>query len=414
MPLLQTVKAILTRRAIWPFLGLGLASQAPMYLVGGTLKSWFKMEGVDLTQIGIFSLVLIPYSIKFLWAPFIDSVNLPGASFFGRKKTWGFLMQLILMGLLLFLSCLNPTQDTLAIFIICLMISFAASTQETVADGLRIDTLQGDDLKAGCSAYELGMRLGMLSAVAGMLFLSAKTSWQFAYQASCVLIGIGAISLCFVSEKQAPKKMVHFKQMIVSPFLDLIQYKDFWILCLFVVAYKLCNCMLGPMAYPFYFDIGFTREQVAVVSGTFGVFVTMSGVLLGGLAMLKWNYKQLLLWLGGIEIFTSIAFAIFALIGPSMPAFFAVILFDNILAGMGGVVWIAYLSSLCNRSYSATQYAFFNALNMIPLSILAGASGFLAKHMGWPIFFVFTGVLMLPALWMIKKGYPFQGKLSSK
>ena len=414
MSLLHTLKAILTRRAIWPFLGLGLASQAPLNLIGGTLKSWFKLEGVDLTQIGTFSLVLIPYAIKFLWAPFIDSVNLPGARFFGCKKTWGFLMQLILMGLLLFLSCLHPNKDTLEIFFVCFMIAFAASTQETVADGLRIDTLQGDDLKAGCSAYELGMRLGMLSAVAGMLFLSAKTSWQFAYQASCILIGIGFISLCFVSEKHDAPKAVHFKQMIISPFLDLIQYKDFWILCLFVVVYKLCNCMLGPMAYPFYFDIGFTSEQVAVVSGTFGVFVTMTGVLLGGLAMLKWNYKQLLLWLGVIEIFTSIAFAVFAMIGPSMPVFFAVILFDNILAGMGGVVWIAYLSSLCNQSYSATQYAFFNALNMIPLSVLASRSGWLAEHMGWPIFFAFTGVLMLPALWMIKKGYPFQGKLSSE
>ena len=414
MSLLHTVKAILTRRAIWPFLGLGLAVQAPMYLIGGTLKSWFKLEGVDLTSIGIFSLVLIPYSIKFLWAPFIDSVDLPFARFLGRKKTWGFLMQFIVIGLLLFLSCLNPSHDTLEIFWICLLISLASSTQETVADGLRIDTLSGDDLKAGCSAYELGMRLGMLSAVAGMLLLSAKTSWQFAYQASCLLIGIGFISLCFVSEKQIAPKVVHFKQMIVAPFLDLIRYKSFWILCLFVVAYKLCNCMLGPMAYPFYFDIGFTREQVAIVSGTFGVFVTMTGVLLGGLAMLKWNYKPLLLWLGIIEIFTSLAFSVFAWIGPSMPAFFAVILFDNILAGMGGVVWVAYLSSLCNRSYSATQYAFFCALNMIPLSILASASGWLAEHMGWPMFFAFTGVLMLPALWMIQKGYPFQGKLSSE
>ena len=408
MGLLHTLKNIFTKGSVWPFLGLGLASQAPMNLVGGTLKSWFKMEGVDLTDIGIFSLVLIPYSIKFLWAPFIDSVNLPGARFVGRKKAWGFLTQIIAMGLLLILASLSPAQHIWEIFGVCILITFATSTQETVADGLRIDTLSGEELKAGCSAYELGMRLGMLSAVAGMLFLSAKTSWQVAYQASTLLIGIGFISLCFVKEKPSEPKKINFKQMVLSPFCDLIRYKNFWILCLFVIAYKLCNCMLGPMAYPFYFDIGFTREQVAIVSGTFGVFVTMSGVLLGGLAMLKWDYKPLLFWLGGIEILTSLAFTVFALVGPSMPAFYMVILFDNILAGMGGVVWIAYLSSLCNRAYSATQYAFFYALNMIPLSILASASGWLAKNLGWPMFFAFTGVLMLPALWMIKRGYPFQ------
>ena len=388
---------------IWPFFGLGLASQVPVNLIGGTLKYWFRTQGVDLGKIGLFGLVLIPFTLKFLWAPFIDRINLPGATRFGRKKLWGLLAQILLMYCLFLLSMANPAADLIWIFGICLTIAFATATEDIVIDALRIDTLEGDSLKAGTSAYQLGARIGMLSAVAGMIFLSAKTSWQFAYQASIFLIVIGFLSLCGVREKKAEVKPINFKELIIDPFKDLVlRNKHFGLLCIFVVCYKLCNGVLGPMAYPFYYDVGFTAEQISIVSGTFGVFVTMFGVVLGGWAMLKIPYRPLLFGLGFIEIFTSLAFAGLALAGPSVPLFYAVILFDNILAGMGGAVWVAYLSSLCNRQFSGTQYSFLTALNMVPLSVIASSGGVLAKLMGWPLFFVFTGILMIPALILIR------------
>ena len=394
---LSKLKTMCTKGAVWPFLGLGLASQAPVNLIGGTLKYWFRTEGVDLGQIGLFGLVLIPYTLKFLWAPFIDRINLPGATRFGRKKIWGLLTQLFLMCCLFMLSLANPAHNLTGVFIVCLMIAFASATQDIVIDALRIDTLQGDELKEGTSAYQLGARIGMLGAVAGMIFLSAHVSWQTAYQISIISIVLGFISLCFVREKKAEIKPVNFNELIVEPFKDFVlRNKHFGLLCLFVVAYKLCNGVLGPMAYPFYYDVGFTAEQISIVSGTFGVFI------LGGIVMLRYNYRPLLFYLGFIEIFTSFAFAGLALAGPSMPLFFAVILFDNILAGMGGAVWVAYLSTLCNRQFSGTQYAFLTALNMIPLSVIASSGGFLAESMGWPTFFVFTGILMIPALCMLK------------
>ena len=400
---LSKLKTMCTKGAVWPFLGLGLASQAPVNLIGGTLKYWFRTESVDLGQIGLFGLVLIPYTLKFLWAPFIDRINLPGATLFGRKKIWGLLTQLLLMCALFMLSLSSPAQNLMGVFAICLMIAFASATQDIVIDALRIDTLEGDELKEGTSAYQLGARIGMLGAVAGMIFLSAHVSWQTAYQISIISIVLGFISLCFVREKKAEVKPVNFQELIIDPFKDfVVRNKHFGLLCLFVVAYKLCNGVLGPMAYPFYYDVGFSAEQISIVSGTFGVFVTMFGVVLGGIAMLKYAYRPLLFRLGFIEIFTSLAFAGLAIAGPNMPLFFAVILFDNILAGMGGAVWVAYLSSLCNRKFSGTQYAFLTALNMVPLSVIASSGGFLAKFMGWPLFFVFTGILMIPALCILK------------
>ena len=426
---LSKLKTMCTKGAVWPFLGLGLASQAPVNLIGGTLKYWFRTEGVNLGEIGLFGLVLIPYTLKFLWAPFIDQINLPFATQIGRKKVWGLLTQVLLMIALFMMSMASPKQNLIGVFIVCLTIAFASATQDIVIDALRIDTLEGDELKEGTSAYQLGARLGMLGTVAGMIFLSDHVSWQTAYQISIIGIVLGFISLCFVHEKKAEVKTVNFQELIIDPFKDFIlRNKHFGLLCLFVVAYKLCNGVLGPMAYPFYYDVGFSAKQISIVSGTFGVFVTMFGVVLGGIAMLKCAYRPLLFRLGFIEIFTSIAFAGLALGGPNMPffieefmskitgvqaclgpslfAFFAVILFDNILAGMGGAVWVAYLSSLCNRKFSGTQYAFLTALNMVPLSVIASSGGFLAQNMGWPMFFMFTGVLMIPALFMLKKCDP--------
>ena len=403
MSVLSKIKNICTKGAIWPFFGLGLASQAPVNLIGGTLKYWFRTEGVDLGQIGLFTLVLIPYTLKFLWAPFINRINLPFATHFGRKKVWGLLAQILLMCCLFMLSLSSPTHHLLSVFAVCLITAFASATQDIVIDALRIDTLEGDELKEGTSAYQLGARIGMLGAVAGMIFLSAHVSWQTAYQISIITIVLGFISLCLVREKKAKVTPVNLQELIVDPFKDFIlRNKHFGLLCFFVVAYKLCNGVLGPMAYPFYYDVGFSAEQISIVSGTFGVFVTMFGVVLGGIAMLKYAYRPLLFRLGFIEIFTSLAFAGLAIAGPNMPLFFAVILFDNILAGMGGAVWVAYLSSLCNRKFSGTQYAFLTALNMVPLSVIASSGGFLADAMVWPTFFIFTGILMIPALCILK------------
>jgi len=405
MKFISKIKKAICNPAVWPFLGLGLASQAPVNLVGGTLKYWFSTEGVDLSQIGLFGLVLIPYSLKFLWAPFVDQTNLPFSKFWGRKKTWGLLAQLFVMLFLGLLSYAHPATQIGYIFALCLGITFASATQDIVIDALRIDTLEGDELTQGTTLYQVGARLGQLAAVAGMIFLSAHIAWKSAYQISIILIVLGFISLLCVHEQKKGASKISMNQLIIEPFKALMQKSNFATLCIFIVAYRLCNCMLGPMAYPFYYDIGFTAEQISIVSGTFGVFVTMFGVFLGGLLLLKFKYRPLLFWLGCIEILTSISFAFLAMVGPDMRAFFLVILFDNILAGMGAAVWVVYLSNFCCRKFSGTQYAFLSALNMIPLSIIAGASGYLAKMMAWPLFFVFTGWLMLPALWMIHKNW---------
>ncbi len=401
MRFIDKVLKVMKNPSTWPFLGLGLASQAPANLVGGTLKAWLATENVDLTQIGLFSLVMLPYSVKFLWAPFVDRTDLPLARKLGRKKTWGLLCQLGVMALLFALSAVSPENQLMIMFALCMGITLFTATQDIAIDALRIDTLSGDALKQGTALYQVGARIGMLSAVAGMIFLSNYVAWSVAYKLSIGLVFIGFVSLLCIKEKSLPKESVSFQKWVVDPLKDLMSRSNFLILCLFILFYRLCNSMLDPMAYPFYFDIGFTKSQVSLVSGTFGVFVTMFGVFLGGLALMKYQYRPLLLWLGSLEILTSLAFAALATVGPDMTTFFAVILFDNILAGMGGAVWVVYLSNFCSRTYSGTQYALLSAIYALDRFCFASASGWLAKTMGWAPFFVLTGLLMIPALVMI-------------
>jgi PAT family beta-lactamase induction signal transducer AmpG len=382
-------------------LGLGISVQAPINLIGGLLMLWATESGLDLKSVGLFAAVTLPYCLKFLWAPFVDRINLPFANSFGRKKTWCLLWQLGIIYGLCGMSVLNPKEDALLLAIYALFIGFCGASQEMTVDGLRIDNLKGDDLNNGTVLFQFGNRIGYFAATAGMIALSGIISWQMVYQISAGIIAIGVLSLFFIHESNHSEIPANFNTMVVQPFKDFCTRQNLLLLCSFIILYKLCNGMLGKMAYPFYYDVGFTKNQIALVSATFGSVITTLGIFCGGYVLNKFNFKTLLLWLGGIEILTSIAFAQLAITGPNIPLFFLIIIFDNIVGGMGGAVWSVYLSRLCSRQFSTTQYAFLNALTMIPLTLLGTTSGWLAAEMGWYTYFIFTGFLMLPALFII-------------
>ena len=385
-----------------PFLGLGISVQAPINLIGGLLMLWATQSGLNLESVGVFAAVTLPYCLKFLWAPFVDRINLPFANIFGRKKMWCLLWQSgIILGLL-GMSVLTPNKDVIPLFLCAFCVGFCGASQEMTVDGLRIDTLQGDDLTNGTVLFHFGNRIGYFAATAGMIALSGILSWSLVYKIATLIILTGVLSLPFIHEQKHEKVSAGFDDMVVKPFKDFCVRQNLALLCTFIVLYKLCNGMLGKMAYPFYYDVGFTKNQIAVVSATFGSIITTLGIFCGGWIVKKFTFRPLLLWLGAIEILTSFAFAGLAVTGPSIQLFFLVIIFDNIIGGMGSAIWTIFLSTLCSRKFSATQYAFLNALTMVPLTLLGTTSGWLAQQMGWPWFFTFTGLLMIPALCMLR------------
>ena len=384
-----------------PFLGLGISVQAPINLIGGLLMLWATASGLDLKAVGFFAATTLPYCLKFLWAPFVDRITLPFTQKFGRKKAWCLLWQIGIVLGLFFISFLDPKTNTLPLFFGCLFIAVCGASQEMTVDALRIDNLKGDDLRQGTVLFQFGNRLGYFAATAGMIALSGILSWRLVYQIAIGIIAVGIFSLFFLKEQKGEQMPATFQTMVIAPFKDFLTRQNLLLLCTFIVLYKLCNGMLGKMAYPFYYDVGFTKNQIALVSATFGSVITTLGILFGGYVLKKFQFKSLLYWLGGIEILTSFAFAQLAITGPNIHLFFLIIIFDNIVGGMGGAVWAVYLSTLCSQKFSATQYAFLNALTMVPLTLLATTSGWLAAEMGWAVYFAFTGLLMIPALFMI-------------
>ena len=398
----RKLKTFFNHKNILPFLGLGISVQAPINLIGGTLKWWASDSGLNLAAIGIFAAVTMPYSLKFLWAPIIDQVNLPLSRKIGCKRTWCLLFQFGILAGLLFISTLDPKANVVPLFLGALLIGFCGASQALTVDALKIDILSKEELTDGTTVKEFGGRLGYLGATAGMFALSMYFSWNTAYKIATIMILIGVVSSFFIKEPPKEHKPISFNTTVKIPFLELCQRENLPLLCAFIVLYKMCNGMLGSMAYPFYNKIGFTVEDVLKVSSIFGTIMTALGIVAGGFILHRFKLRPLLFSLGCIEILTSVAFSGLAMIGPSIPLFIVVIIFDNIVGGIGSAVWIVFISRICSRSFSATQYGFLDALTMIPLTLLGMLSGWLAGQLGWPVFFALTGMLMVPALFMIK------------
>ena len=414
-----------TKRQILIFLFLGFSCGLPYNLLGYSLSLWLKDVGVALSVVGLFSLVFLPYSFKFLWAPFVDRLNVPYLSQkLGRKKSWALVFQIGLIASIFGLAYFAPDKNTwtwswqytdeigalqtayipLQTYILAALTAFFASSQDIVVDALRIDTLTEDELGEGAGTYQFGYRMGLLLSGAGVVALSAYVSWSLAYFLVGCFVLTGFISIFWVHEKTQEPTRTSFKQLVIEPFADFIKRHQMWQLTLlFIVLYKLCNAVLGRMALPFYADIGFTKEQIALVSGAIGPWITMAGIPIGGILVMRFGILKSLLYLGFVEILTSFAFVGLAILGANVPAFFLTIVFDNIVGGMGGAVFVAYLSSLCHKNYSATQYALLTSLMAVASSFVASTSGFLAQSLGWITFFILTGILMLPALFLLNK-----------
>lgn len=411
--------------SVFIFLFLGFSCGLPFNLIVYSLALWMADTGISLAVIGFFSLVLLPYNFKFLWAPLVDRIQLPYlARKMGSKKAWALIFQVGLLLSIWGLSIFPPHENTwiwslvltdksgadviaqipLQTYLFALLTAFFAASQDIVVDALRIDTLSKEELGEGAGMYQFGYRMGMLLAGAGVVAASAYISWQSAYFIVGSIVSLGMVSTFFVHEPKRIEPEANksvWQTMVLNPFYDFMSKANWYWILIFIVLYKLCNAILGRMALPFYQQMGFSKGEISLVSGTFGPWITMSGIALGGIFVMKYPILKLLFALGLVEILTSIAFAGFSLFYHSLPAFFIVIIFDNIVGGMGGAVFVAFLSGLCSKAYSATQYALLTSLMMVASSMVSVYSGVWAQEMGWFVFFLFTGVLMLPALGLL-------------
>jgi PAT family beta-lactamase induction signal transducer AmpG len=415
---LEAISIYWDRRLIIIFF-MGFASGLPFLLSGATLSIWLTEAGVSLTAIGLFALVGTPYNFKYVWAPLMDRVHLPVFSnLLGRRRSWMMLIQFGLMASIVALGLSNPQSGTGATAFFALAVAFFSASQDIVIDAYRIEILDDNQQGAGAAMTQAGYRFGLLTSGAGALYLASEINWSVVYgiMAGCMLVGI--ITAIFAPIPGADKvvsKTIEtqdswFRMNVVAPFVEFFQRNNIGVaitILAFILLYKFGDAFAGVMANPFYIKIGFTKVEIANVSKIFGVFATLLGVFVGGLVVERFGILKSLLYCGILQMLSNLMFAAQAAIGPKVEFLFLTIGIENLSGGMGSAAFVAYLSLLCNTTYTGTQYALFTSFMAFGRTWLSAMSGWVAAQTDWVTFFVTSTFVALPGLllllWMLKR-----------
>lgn len=407
---------------------LGFSSGLPLLLVFGTLSFWLAEAGVERSTIGFISWVALAYAIKVLWSPLVDRLPLPLLHrLLGRRRSWLLLTQACVAAGLLGMALTDPAQDLTRLVWLALLVAFASATQDIVVDAYRIEIAQPRLQGMMAGFYTTGYRLAMFSGSAGALVIAAAVDvdehsyqhwpWTVAYACMAGLMAVGILTTLFSPEPDtgvdaAPQRagMPFSRRLadwlygaVVMPFGDFLRrYGWLALLILGLIAtYRVSDIVMGVIANVFYQEMGFTKDQVALVAKTFGVFMTILGGLLGGVAVYRFGVMRMLLTGALLAAATNLMFAWLAQAGPEVWLLVLAVGMDNLSAGVAASAFIAYLSGLTNVSYSATQYALFSSLMLLFPKFLGGFSGVMVDGMGYPTFFVLTALLGIPVLLMI-------------
>ena len=409
---------------------LGIASGFPLLLTSSTLLARLKESGIDIKTIGLFALVGLPYTFKFLFAFFVDAIHFPWAkSQLAHRKTWCILSQLLLAGSLLGMSAINPEQDILLMGVFALLTASFSAMQDIVIDAMRVEMVRKDTQGAAAAASVAGYRVGMLMAGAGALVLANYIPWDTVYligagiMCAFILITLSVRKLQGFEEAtagetaedeaqidQAPDKNADepkpaeesfIRRAIVKPLSDFFTRPSAIIILLFIALFKLGDAMAGSLSVPFYLDIGFTKIEIAAITKVIGVIAVLGGTFLGGFVVKRLPiYKAL--WICGIlQLLSNFVFVWLAQIGASVPALTVCICVENVTGGMGTAAFVAYISQLCNVRFTATQYALLSSLSSVGRTLFSSSAGVIVDQIGWSGFYVSTAVLAIPGLTML-------------
>jgi len=387
---------------------MGFACGLPLLLTMSVLQAWMTDAGVDLTVIGMMALVGLPYTLKFLWAPFLDRFTLP---FLGRRRGWMLLAQIALTVSIAGLGRSDPTQNPWLLAFAAFLVTFFSASQDIVVDAYRREDLSDEELGLGSSLYINGYRVGMLLASGGGLIMADHMDFSMVYLilAGCMLPGLLTTLLAPEPETPAgtPRTM---REAVVDPLVEYFSRKDaLWIL-VFILLYKVGDTMASAMTTPFYLDIGFSKSEIGAVVKLFGFWATIAGGLAGGIMMLRLGINRCLWVFGFLQAASTAGFALLANVGYSVTWLSAVIAFENLSSGMGTAAYAAFMASITNKKFTATQYALLTSLMGIPRVFASAPTGFLAKNVGWETFFIACTLIAIPGMLMLLKFAPWNSK----
>jgi PAT family beta-lactamase induction signal transducer AmpG len=383
-------------RRVWVMSLLGLASGLPNPLTGDTLTAWMTVEQVNLTTIGIFAWVALPYNFKFLWAPLVDRYQLP---WFSRRRDWMLLTQLLLAGCIVFLGSLDPRAATATVAAVAVGLAFFSATQDVAVDAYRSDVLQKIERGSGTAVFVAGYRVALIVAGALALVLTEWFTWQGIYW----MLG-GLMALCAIGTWLAPPLDAAvtpprtLAAAVVLPFADIFKRKGWYWLLAFVALYKFGDALASHLITPFLVDLGFKVAEVGAIKKGLGLVATIGGSLVGGGLMASLGLFRSLLLFGVLQAVANLGYLSLALTGPEHGLLVAVIIVDNICGGLGSTAFVAFLMSVCSLRFSAAQYALLSSASSLGGRLVGGAGGAIVESWGWPLFFAISIAVAAPAL----------------
>ena len=391
---------------------MGFASGLPLALTFGTLSFWLSEVGISRTSIGLFALVGISYSLKFLWSPAIDRLPIPILTArLGRRRGWTLAIQPALALAILALGLTDPKSDPGATALAAVIVAFLSASQDIVIDAYRIELLRPEEQGAGAAATQWGYRFGMLVASAGALYAASFGGWSFAYGLMAGLMLVGMAAVWFTPEpggirlleplpggSALARVVAWLKRAVVAPFADMLGRRGALAILCFVILYKFGDALAGTMSNPLYVSLGFTKVEVANIGKAYGFVANLAGLAAGGVVVLRLGILPALLICGVLQMLSNLMYVLQAWAGHDLPILALTIGIENLTGGMGSAAFVAYLSGLCNLAFTATQYALLTSLAAVGRTTLSASGGALADALGWSPFFALATAACLPGL----------------
>lgn len=380
---------------------LGFSSGLPFRLTGDTLQVWMNETGRTLSAIGLFTLVGLPYTLKFLWAPFFDRYTLP---FLGRRRGWIVVTQVFTLAAIGGLAVLGPAGSLWLTAAAAVVLSFCSASQDIVLDAHRRDTLRDEELALGSSLFVTGYRAAMLAAGPAALLLSTALPWPVVYLAMAALMTVG-IAGALLAPEPAYTPPRTLREAIIAPLADFFSRQGFFpavLVLLFIVLYKVGDSMASTMTTPFVLQAGYTKEELALAAETLGLFAVICGGMAGGVLTFRLGINRALWIFGVLQAISTAGFMLLADARPDLVRLGAVIVFEKATTGMSSMAFVAYMMRLTNRAFSATQYALLTSMMGVAPKIISAQTGFLAAYLGWGPFFLVCTAAALPGLLLLK------------
>ncbi len=391
---------------------LGFSSGLPLALSFGTLQAWMHDVGVDLGVIGLFVLVGLPYSLKFVWAPLMDRYTLSRA--LGRRRGWLIATQIAVAGVLLLMSRTDPSASTGLMAFLTVCLTFCAASQDIVADAYRRESLADEEIGFGTSLFITSYRVAMMVSGAVALGIADKLTWPLVYMLMACCMGVGVIGTFIAEEPQVaerpPRTLV---EAVIEPFREFFLrngVKSALMVLGFIVLYKIGDNMASAMTIPFYLEMGYDKAEIALIGKAWGIGATIAGGLVGGLVILRIGINRSLWVFGVLQALMILGFVAVAQSPKSVVLLACVIAFENFSIGMASAAFSGFMATLTNKSFTATQYALLTSFMSLPTRFASAPTGYMVKAMGWTPFFVFCTLMAIPGLLLLSRFAPWREK----